>query len=68
MTKKIWTLEEAQEDYRRTHPKKFKSKRKCSNCKFQHKDWEGDIYCKVKESYVLFKIINAKLCKYYTHK
>lgn len=64
--KETWTLEKAKQDYRNKHPFRFRVKRKCNNCVFHEEDAVGNVGCPIKETYILFKGLNAKLCKYYT--
>lgn len=58
---KVWTLETARSDYRKSK----KIKRKCENCKFSTRS----IYtiCEIKSKNTsMFTGIEARMCKYYT--
>lgn len=61
-----WSLEEAKNDYLKTHPKKHKEKKNCCDCEFSEMDYEGNTYCYVKDKFVTFFTgYCAKRCKYY---
>lgn len=69
MEYKIWTLEEAQEDYKRTQIKKC-----CKNCKFYKEDvsqgWLGEFVdlCLVKEKEIYYDAKNiGQDCKYFNY-
>ncbi|GAA0102581.1 hypothetical protein UT300012_32960 [Paraclostridium bifermentans] len=66
--KKVWSLEEAQDDY--LSNKKFKKIRikSCANCDFSHPS--PYLSCEVRclTNPVLFPILKANRCKYYTMK
>lgn len=62
-----WNLEQAREDYLKIHPKK-PSKKTCADCMFGSMDFEGDIYCGVKEKFIYLCGYTAKRCKYFTSK
>lgn len=64
--KKTWTFAQAKQDYKNRHPFKFRFKKDCKNCVFHEEDYVGNIGCPIKETYILFKGLSAKLCKYYT--
>lgn len=63
----VWTLEQAREDYLKTHPKK-PDRKTCGDCMFAYKDYEDDVYCDVKEKFIYFCGHTAKRCKYFTSK
>lgn len=75
MSKKIWTLQEAKDDYSiNSIPKKKKKvKRNCENCSFSKK-WNDYVNlsifysCEVKKKYIVSPYLIAKLCKYFTPK
>ena len=69
MEYKIWTLEEAKEDYKRTQIKKC-----CKNCKFYKKDvnqgWLGDFVdlCLVKDKEIYYDAKDiGQDCKYFNY-
>ena len=68
MKDKEWNLDNARADYKNNHPKQFKKKRDCDNCRFSTLDGNFDCYCQVKEKTLFFfgHGIIAKLCKYFT--
>lgn len=64
---KIWTLEQAKEDYLMKHPRKLE-KKTCKDCMFSKIDFYGDVRCCVKEKNVFFTKKTAGKCKYFNSK